>query len=122
MKRRLIIACCTAVLFSLSLALGQSKNDCASKCPAGSSASCPMHGTKASLSLDSKNAKECPMKDVKNAGDCTAADKANCNMSKASMTKTGAKAGCCTMKAKGAEAKNSVKKSGTRIAENKGTN
>jgi hypothetical protein len=34
--------------------------------------------------------------------------------------KTG-KAGCCTMKAKGSEAKNSIKKSSVKIADAKGT-
>src|ERR1700690_2859610 len=120
MNRRIVLACCTAVLFSLSLVLGQSKNDCTGKCPAMSSASCCMHGSKASMTSAAKTsngarivavkdggAKECPMKGVKNANDCTTADKANCNMAKMSMTKASTKAGCCTMKAKGAEAKNS---------------
>ena len=130
MKHRIVAACCIAVLLSLSLAIGQSKDDCAAKCAA--SAKCPMHGTKASLSSTSKDAKdakivtvsgkECTMKGVKNASDCTAAEKANCDMSKMSMTKAGTKADCCAGKVKGAEAKNTTKKSSAKIVEAKGTN
>lgn len=147
MNHRVIVACCVAVLFSLSLAFG--RGDDGKKCPAGSSASCCAHGTKASLSTASKtdkdptivpvsdkgtvsnaSGKECAMKDAKNAANCTAAEranctaaeKANCDMSKASMTKAGTKADCCAGKAKGAKASNSVKKSSAKIVEAKGTN
>ena len=132
MKHRIVAACCIAVLLSLSLAIGQSKDDCTAKATSGAKASCCMHGTKASLSstaTDTKDAKivtvsgkESAMKGAKSAGDCTAAEKANCDMSKISMTKAGTKADCCAGKAKGVRAKNSMKKSGAKIVEAKGTN
>jgi hypothetical protein len=138
MNYRVIVGCCVAVLLSLSLAFG--RGDDGKKCPAGSSASCCALGTKASLSTASKtdkdavivpvndkgvaqaSGKECAMKGVKDAANCTAAEKANCDMSKASMTKAGTKADCCAGKAKGAKASNSVKKAGAKIVEAKGTN
>ena len=63
------------------------------------------------------DAKECLAKDAKHSGQCTEAEKAKCDMMKASMTKTGMKA-CC--KAKGAEAKADVKKE--KSSDAKGTN
>ena len=144
MNHRVLVACCAVVFLSLSLAIGQSKDDGAAKCPAGSSASCCPHGTKASLSSASKSSasrivsvkneatlasgKECPMKGVKNPSECTAAEKAKCDMSKGDMSKcdmtkmkAGSKADCYAGKAKGAEAKNTVKKSSVKIADAKET-
>ncbi len=134
MVKRVALACSIVMLVSLSLAFSQSKNDCTAKSTSGSTSSCCMHGTKASLTSASKttkdaqivtvkdDGKECAMKGVKNASDCTAAEKANCAMSKASMTKAGTKADCCAGKAKGAKAKNTVKQTGAKIVEAKGTN
>ena len=142
MKSRIVMALCAVLVFSLSLALGQSKDDCAVKCTAAMKASCCMHGAKASLTSAAKNSSDAAMIPVKNTADiasasgkdgavngeknsagCTAAEKANCNMTKASTT--GTKAGCCASKAKGAHAKNTIKstkKSIEKVTEAKGTN
>lgn len=132
MKHRVAIACCAALVLSFSLALGQSKDDNVAKCQAGSKASGCMHGEKASLTSASKSATDPAVIPVSNkltnaqkaniTGDCTAAEKAACDKAKMTMAKAGMRAGCCTGKAKGAEAKNAVKKAGAKLAEAKGTN
>lgn len=139
MKTRMLLVLCAIVLVSLSLSFAQTKDDCTAK------SSCCMHGAKASLtsaaktsqSTDAKvifasdkksdatstvhcttDAKECAMaKTAHKAGECTAAEKANCDMAKA------AKMGCCKGTAKASEAKNMTKKSAqVKLAEGKGTN
>lgn len=139
MKTRMLLVLCAIILVSLSLSFAQTKDDCTAK------ASCCMHGAKASLtsaaktsqSTDAKvvlvsdkksdatstahctmDSKECAMaKTAHNAGTCTAAEMAHCDMAKA------AKMGCSKGAAKASQAKNMTKKSAqVKIAEGKGTN
>ncbi|MBI3364755.1 MAG: hypothetical protein HY033_07600 [Ignavibacteriae bacterium] len=68
----------------------------------------------------SKDSKECIAKGAKQASECTDAEKAHCNMTKASLTKAGTKS-CC--KAKGVEAKADAKKGAQeKSTDGKGTN
>ena len=139
MKTRMLLVLCAILLVSFSLGLAQSKEDCTVK------SSCCMHGAKASLTSASKatqssdakvifasdkkstttssvhctaDAKECDMlKTAMKAGECTAAEKANCDMAKA------VKMCCSKGKTKASEAKNTTKKSTQdKVAEGKGTN
>ena len=134
MKSRIVLALCAVLVFSLSIAFGQSKDDCAVKCSAATKASCCMHGAKASLTSAAKNSNDASIIPVTNTGDIASAsgkddavksakNSADCNMTKASAT--GMKAGCCASKAKGAHAKNTIKsgkKSIDKVTEAKGTN
>ena len=138
MKLRIFSVVLFAVLFLSAITFADDKGDCTAKTAKASS--CCMKGAKASLTsatkstdgadvtahvmpvnnvtTDGKSAvdcqhdsKECDMKTAKMSGDCTAADKAHCDMAKSGkMTmKAGTKMNCC--KPKNAEAKNSTGKS-----------
>jgi hypothetical protein len=112
MKARMLVVLLLAVMVSLSLGLanGDKKSSCCEK------------GTKASMTKDGK---ECTMKEAKMSDNCTDADKAHCDMAKAtkaSMKKVGTKTmDCCKDKTKASEAKNS-KSTQEKTAEGKGTN
>jgi len=146
MKPRILFTIVLVLGLSLTLATAQTKNDCTAK-SASEKSSCCMKGAKMTMATDSKattnanatiiqagytpddakaahcamSAKECLAKDAKHTGECTAAEKAQCEkMMKASMAKGGAK-DCC--KAKATEAKADVKKGAQeKTSDGKGTN
>ena len=137
MRRHRVVALCMAVALSLSLAVGQTKDDCSAKSTTASKSDCCLHATKASVSSDAKSSNNGTIVLVKNTKDvaktasnctasttakeCTDADKAKCDMAKTSMTN--AKLDCCKNKAKTSEAKNTTKKANReKVAEAKGTN
>ena len=154
MKLRLFFIMSFAVLFLTSFVFAQDKADCSAKTASAKKSSCCMQGAKASLTSDTKSSdksevtvhimsvnnpntddktahncepgsKECNMKTAKMSSDCTAAEKANCDMAKSgkiTMKKTSGKMDCC--KAKNVEAKNTNSKSkqSKSTADAKGTN
>lgn len=152
MKPRTAFLVIIAVVFSLSLSFAQTKTDCPAKSTAGNK-SCCMDAAKASMTSGTKQSatalhihdmtvnntagdeksakhceagsKECLMKGAKMSSECTAAEKANCEMAKSGkMTKASDKMDCCKGKAKASEAKNAVGKSkqDKSTADGKGTN
>ena len=152
MKLRMLFMA-VAVVLLISRTWADDKGDCSAKTASSKKSSCCMAGAKASLTsnvkssnnidatarvipinnpnTDGKEAKECThgsaecnMKTAKMSGDCTAAEKANCDMSKSkvAMKNTKGTMGCC--KGKNAEAKNTNSKSkqNKSTADVKGTN
>ena len=147
MKPRLLFIVIIAIMISLSLSFAQTKNDCPVS-TTSSKKSCCMQGAKASMTSDTKGtpqtmtvsnivgdeksakhcepgSKECMMKGAKMSSECTAAEKAHCEMAKSGkMTNATDKMGCCKGKAKASEAKNTDGKSkqDKSTAYGKGTN
>ena len=92
MKLRMIFVLCLTVVFSLALTFAHGKNDTVKKA-SSKKMDCCVAGTKAS-------------------DECTAAEKAHCDMAKESkitMKKTSGKMDCCKDKAKASEAKAETK-------------
>ena len=131
MKTRVMFILVLALCLALSLATAQTKEDC-SKATASGKASCCAHGTKASMSSNTKmttpthasivtvgdkaqcvkGSKECMAMEAKNGKACP------------EMTKASMKMDCCkTGATKASQAKNSIKKSTQeKTVEAKGTN
>src|SRR5437867_476930 len=124
MKHLLVIILVLSFVFAVAISFAQTKDDCTSSTASAKKSSCCMDHAKASLTSvsmkDSKgSAVDCSVKAMKASDHCTAAEKAKCDMVKAS-----GKMDCCKNKAKGAEAKNLDTKSKRDkvVAEGKGTN
>ena len=133
MKMRMVFVILALAVLSLSVTLAQTKAECTSKTAADSKACCKdgLKASKISTSAteasivtvsDKKtavnSAKERTMKLTKGSTDnCTDAEKAKCNMTKASMSKASLKMDCCKDKAKTTKAEKKTQKS-----EAKGTN
>ena len=146
MKLRILLVIAAAIVLVMSLSLAQDKENCAGKasCDMKTAAtkSCCKDGAKASATSASQNAKvifvsdkktlaktaahcpagmdakSCTMKSASATGECSEADKAQCE-GKASMTKASGKMDCCKAKTKTLKAE---KKSQSEKSDGKGTN
>ncbi|GEM_PF-4227681 len=134
MKTRLFIAIVALLVVSLSLTFAQTKEACTAKAST-TSKSCCKDGVKASTTSGSgdakvmtvsdqkaaaKSSKECTMAGAKASSEnCSEADKAHCDMMKASMIKADGKMDCGKGMGKTAKA---VKKTRSEKSEAKGTN
>lgn len=137
MKIQLVAALVALLVLSLSFGIAQTKENAKADCPmtktccaTGSKASMSTHGAhdanvilasdKKSSAKTTTNAKECPMMGTKaSKSECTDAEKAHCDMNKASTTKTSNSKDCCKDKAKSTKAE---KKTAPEKTEAKGTN
>lgn len=116
MKHRQLSVLIAFVVFSLSLAFAQTKDEGTAKkseCPHAAKASLTSTSEKATAPSADKSAKDCTghVKDASAktaAHECTDEEKAKCDHAKAGMMKATDKKGCCSDKAKNKEVKASL--------------
>ena len=130
MKLQIIGVLVLSSILSVAVSFAQTKDDCSARTVSGKKASCCSDKARASLTSEPRTAngadaramvlpaghpaidgksmkhcegsvKDCAAKSMRASDDCTAAEKAHCDMAKA-----GSKMDCCKNKTKGAEAKN----------------
>jgi hypothetical protein len=127
MKTRIFSLLVLLLVLSLTLAVAQQKEECSSTAAAKS---CCVNGSKASMTKAGTTESTVMLASTKKADaktvqgttkkvECTEADKAHCDMTKASTVSNKTKMDCCKDKAKTAKAE---KKSAPEKSEAKGTN